>query len=159
MGLTRDVRKPNTSNRYQETEQLAWSLRVDNATGSWKFLVPTFQLIQVFRFFEFILLLFLEFSSQDILQTEFVVLWSFFSRQDSSLYQRCHRLGLHDQIQRFPRFCLTLALERSEFPTESFILQEVTKQQERNTTKNKEQKSTLTNQTDKSKKHTKRLKT
>ena len=43
-------------------------LNVDAKTGSWKFLEPAFTLIQVVRFFGFILLLFLEFSSQDILQ-------------------------------------------------------------------------------------------
>ena len=43
-------------------------LNVDAKTCSWKFLEPTFTLIQVVRFFGFILLLFLEFSSQDILQ-------------------------------------------------------------------------------------------
>ena len=59
-----------------------------------------------------------------------------FPRQDRSLFKRRQRLDLHDRNPKiFPCFCRAFASCKVRISTECFILQEVTKQQERKTAK------------------------
>ena len=73
------------SSKSSSGQGLPWN--VDTKTGSWKFLVPGFELIQVVRLFGFILLLLLEFSSLFIIHVwRFVIV--LFHRQDCSHYRQ-----------------------------------------------------------------------
>lgn len=96
------------------------------------------QLIQVFRFFGFILLLLLEFSPQDIFQIYLSAGSSFsLSRPLALSTLQSPAWSSRPRSKDFLAFVGPWLPARSEFPTERFILQEVKKQKKRKNTKQK----------------------